>query len=183
MSNSLADQLLKAGLVSEDDVQKARAPKPKRKRPPHKAKKAASKQPQKSPAKAANDSAKKIIEPSKAEQKKQEQQAEAEKRRALNLKLNTVFDNPEVAEPNGEQKFNYPYQNKVRGIYVSAEQHKQLTDGVLAVTLFKAKTKLIPVALIDDILRIDPKRFIYRADESNNSQDEGDHPVPDDLMW
>lgn len=206
MSSSFADQLLKAGLVNADDISKAdeekklRAEKRKAsksnkaKRPPHK--KHAVKKP-KAPVstEVANAEVSKVIGASKASaekaQAKKAQQAFAENRRIMNVKINELLKEQPIEEPKDESqgesgvKFSYVYEDKVRGIYVSESQQKRLAAGELAVTVIKAKTKLIPVALAGPLQAIDPKRFIHIVKEEQTDADDpyAGFEVPDDITW
>lgn len=206
MSSSFADQLLKAGLVSESDISKADEEKKQRaaqrkakhankgKRPPHK--KTANKKP-KAPVsnEVANAEVSKVIGASKASaekaQAKKAQQAFAENRRVMNMKIAELLKDQPVEEPQDESqgdnsiKFSYVYEGKVRGIYVSESQQKRLAAGELAVTVIKAKTKLIPVALAEPLQAIDPKRFIHIVKEEKPDVDDlyAGFEVPDDITW
>ena len=210
MSSSFADQLLKAGLVSESDISKAdedkkqraaqrkagKAPKSNKggKRPSNR--KPAAKKP-KAPVSTeiANAEASKVIGASKASaekaQAKKAQQAFAENRRIMNMKIAGLLKDQAIEEPKDESqgensiKFSYVYEGKVRGIYVSEGQQKRLAAGELAVTVIKAKTKLIPVALAEPLQAIDPQRFIHIVKEEKTDADDpyAGFEVPDDLTW
>jgi hypothetical protein len=206
MSSSFADQLLKAGLVSENDINKAEEDKKQRAAQrkagkANKGKRPTSKRP--APKKStnpvsgevANAEVSKVIGASKASaekaQVKKAQQAFAENRRIMNMKINELLKDQPVEEPADESqgdtpvKFSYVYDGKVRGIYVSDTQQKRLAAGELAVTVIKAKTILIPVALAEPLLAIDPKRFIHIVKEEKADADDpyAGFKVPDDLTW
>ena len=206
MSSSFADQLLKAGLVSESDISKADEEKKQRaaqrkakhankgNRPSHK--KTANKKP-KAPVsnEVANAEVSKVIGASKARaekaQAKKAQQAFAENRRVINMKIAELLKDQPVEEPQDESqgdnsiKFSYVYEGKVRGIYVSESQQKRLAAGELAVTVIKAKTKLIPAALATPLQAIDPKRFIHIVKQETVDADDpyAGFEVPDDITW
>lgn len=182
MSNSLADQLLKAGLVDEQQVNNAQQSKRRSQSNANQGKKQGSKNA--GSAKSRAPSHARTQSSGQSANKLSDKQAKVEQRRLLNVQLKGVFEHEGVESPEGDQKFHYPYQNKVRGIYVSKSQHEKLSQGALAVTLYKAKTKLIPVELIDEVLAVDAERFMYVVSaESSAMTDEGDFPVPDDLIW
>jgi hypothetical protein len=195
MSNSLADQLLKAGIVSEEDVARTEKQKKQGKKRPNKAKN--KKPPQRSTqastgsntGEVANAAARKAVEAGKkATQKdaqKKQQQQDAEKRRLLNLQILEALKDVKVEDPDGEIKFNYLYQNKVRGIYISASQRDRLVAKEMAITVLKAKTKLIPMTIVETLKGIDPERFIFIVEDDAKTEDDeyADHQIPDDLMW
>ncbi|MGM0563739.1 MAG: DUF2058 family protein [Pseudomonadota bacterium] len=203
MSGSLADQFLSAGLVSEEDVAKAEAEKKRPKRqgrgkpPAGKGKKPARGGRGKAPAtpsappEVANREAQRARRSgehiSRAEREKRAQQARSEERRLLNIRLAELLKDQPVetpgTDPDGKVKFHYPYEGKIRGIHVTPEQRDRLANGEWSVTLIKAKTRLVPTALVESILAIDPERFIYTVDPEADDDAYADHPVPDDLMW
>ncbi|EDY85540.1 conserved hypothetical protein [gamma proteobacterium HTCC5015] len=200
MSGSFADQLLKAGLVSEDDVTKAEADKrrrpsnkpsgksakrkPRRGLPQSKAKHSAPQGVANKEARKAHAAANKVSE---AEREKRAKQEQAEQRRLLNIQLLNALQEQAIEEPatdpEGKVKFNYPYEGKIRGIYVTAEQQQRLADGELVITLIKAKTKMIPKAAVASVLEIDPDRFIYEVPREDPDDPYKDYAVPDDLVW
>ncbi len=222
MSHSFADQLLKAGLVSTDDINRAEAEKQQR-QTRHKARhqskrKAQSRQRNsgKKDAKAgqgrgqstdtpriANAEARKILATTPSKQAKdpgkQAQQKLAEQRRLINLSIAELFKGQTVEAPLGSAdqgvKFSYIYAGKVRGIYVTPAQQQRLAAGELALTVIKAQTRLIPVALVEPLKAIDPERFIYTAraggvgeegegkEDSSKDDPYADFAVPDDLIW
>lgn len=206
MSSSFADQLLKAGLVNQEDISKAEEEKKQRaaKRKAQRAAKAnaatAAKQGGKRPAKkpkpapksdgtVANSAASKMLGTTKdiaeAQQKKKQQQEFAEQRRVMNIQINELLKDQPIEEPSGDTKFSYVYDGKVRSIYVSEEQQKKLSAADVALTVVKAKTKIIPIALVEPLQKIDPKRFIHIVKDDKPAADDpyAGFEVPDDITW
>lgn len=169
MRQSLQEQLLKAGLVKPKTKPKSQA-----KQRPQKTKL----KKQQPPARGKQNAQKK---PTKAQQLQQQQS----KRQLLNLQLQQLFDKYKaqkpLQKPEGEIRFNYVYNNKVRSIFINKKQQQQLGAAELAITVFKAKTILVDKSMVDEILQIDPQRFIF-INQTSSSDDE-EFPVPDDLQW
>lgn len=191
MSGSLADQLLKAGLVNEDDVKRARS-KPKRPANKGKGKHKKGKTATKPAGKAgeiANKEATKALSTaervSQQSAEKKAQQAHTEQRRLMNLRIAEILKEQPVQDPAGEVRFSYVYQDKVRNIYLSEEQRQQLLKRELAITVIKAKTKLIPATLVEQILAIDPERFVHLVEDEQTDENDpyAEFKVPDDLTW
>lgn len=129
---SLRDQLLKAGLVSEEQVKKTEAEAKKSKHKTHKSKTLA-----------AEDAAR------KAEQKRQrdaEQKAKREHDRQLNEKRDAVkrrkenaarikqlLSNNRVNDPKAEQPYNFQAGKSVRKVRVTEQQKTQLALGKLGI--------------------------------------------------
>lgn len=196
MSNSFADQLLKAGLVSEDDISKAEAQK-QQKAAKRKAQRAAKKHPAqkqkpvvpKGDGTVANSAASKMLGTTQdiadKQQKKKQQQVYVEQRRVMNIKINELLKDAAVEDPDGDIKFSYVYDAKVRHTYVSEAQQKKLASAEYALTVVKAKTKLIPATLIESLKAVDPERFVHIVKEEASDKDDpyAGFEVPDDLTW
>lgn len=191
MSQSLADQLIQAGLAKPEQAQKRVAKKNKVKRKQnHRGSQPANKQgkPTKNQAQPVNTSVVNLLDAPPANK----QQVETERRHVLNLKIAQLFAQHNTAHPKGDSTYSYQYQNKIKRIYLSEQQRQQLIAGDLAITVFKAKTTLIPADIINELLAIDPARFVHHAQthslentQENTSENTPDdpHAVPDDLIW
>lgn len=189
MSQSLADQLIQAGLAKPEQAQKRAVKKTKHKKSPKTSRAhSAGKQKAKNQAQAVNASVVKLLDATPANK----QQAETERRHVLNLKIAQLFGKHNTAHPKGERTYSYQYENKIKRIYLSEQQRQQLIAGDLAITVFKAKTTLIPADIINELLAIDPARFVHHAQthspentQENTSENTPDdpHAVPDDLIW
>lgn len=100
----------------------------------------------------------------------------------INRQLAALFEEVGARAPEGEEKFSYVYKDKVRNIYLSPAQRQSLIDGSWAVTIFKAKSMLIPQSAIELVRAIDPARFVFHASSQAGLEDDR-FAVPDDLMW
>ncbi len=180
MANSLQEQLLKAGLVSEAQLNRS-------KKQEHRSKKRSGKRNQPSDARV---------------QAKQQRQHKAEQDRALNAKREAeqkqkelrlqvrelVLSNAQSLE-GADVPYNVVKKGRIRRIYVTADQRTQLADGKLAVTTAKGRHHVIPLGTAQRIRELLPEYFVFvaSADEAAEPASEDDpyaeFKVPDDLMW
>lgn len=181
MANSLQDQLLKAGLATQDQVRNTRSGKRKQRK------------------------AGKPHDDSVQRQAAQRQAAQAERDRALNAKREADRVNKEtrlriremvlaasekVKPEAAEIPYNVLHGSKLRRIYVTAEQRDGLGCGKLAIATAKGRHHVVSMALADEISQLMPDYFVYRpkldddvAKADDPSDPYADYKVPDDLMW
>ncbi|MCY4471542.1 MAG: DUF2058 family protein [Kistimonas sp.] len=177
--SSLRDQLLKAGVASKQQHQKARAQK--------KQQREKGKQP-------ADDQRQRL---------QQERLLQAGRDRELNLRrqqqlaekeqqaqLRQTLQHHAVQRDKGERAYNFIDQNRVKKWYLSDKQAEQLACGQLAL----ARRDEGDYILIPGVIaaRLDEKGFdcllVYNPQGRSNSGDEidpfyQDYQVPDDLVW
>jgi len=178
MSNSLRDQLVKAGLASKQSADSINA-KSRKKR--HKPK---SQQDQQA-AKAAQKAAAKKREKDKALNAAiQEKQQKA----ALKGQIKALIEENAVKDYSGETTYSYIAGNKVRQLFVTEGIHTKLSADELAITRLNGKTFLVPSAIAEKIIAINPEWSVSRpaTDSTATSEDDDTYPdyqVPDDLTW
>jgi uncharacterized protein YaiL (DUF2058 family) len=194
MGGSLQDQLLKSGLVTEDQLRDARErPRPsgqnRRGAGPgrqHKGKgkgKGKGRSNGRRPASAAsrNDA---------AEQAARTKEAEESAERALRKRVHgMIADNTEAREE-GETAYHFVKGSRVKRIYVTEDQRARLAEGALAVAAMKGKHYLIPMPVAREIRELIPEYFVamgesHKPSESGAEVDDeyADFQVPDDLTW
>ncbi|MFT5446424.1 MAG: hypothetical protein ACI9DC_001591 [Gammaproteobacteria bacterium] len=181
MANSIQDQLLKAGLATQDQVRSTRTGKRK----------------QRKAGKPRDDSVQR--------QAAQRQTAQAERDRALNAKREADRVNKEtrlriremvlaasakVKPEAAEIPYNVLHGSKLRRIYVTAEQRDGLGCGKLAIATAKGRHHVVSMELAAEITQLMPDYFVYRpkleddvAKVADESDPYADYKVPDDLMW
>jgi uncharacterized protein len=177
MANSLQDQLLKAGLVDEQQLKQTKTKQ-------RKGKRAGGGQ----SAEAARVSA-------------EAQQAAAEKRRR-DLELNhrreeerrrkadvvalwqLVHDN-RVSRGNGDVAYNFADGAALKRLYVKAEQQQQIAAGKLAIVRHDDFYELVPPNVAERALEVDAATLVlWNRPQPGDAQDPyAGFEVPDDLMW
>ena len=170
--SSIRDQLLKAGLVTEEQVKKAETkPKPntKNKRTGKASTGQVGKQrkPQKQVPKKREltdlerfyQERDKTDKAEKAEQEKQKKEA-ARIRKEKRAKIGALIKNNLVNEESAEQRYNFVVGSSVKYLFVTDAQQEQLAKGELAIVFLGEKRCLIPIEMGNQIKEIEPSRLV-----------------------
>lgn len=190
MSNSLRDQLLKAGLVDEKKVKalqqeertKHRRDKGKAKQKPREERRAAI-------APAAPDSRKSAADALRARADKDRDLARArqikEERRALKLQISDIVGRRRHARRDGEIAYNFVDGKKVKHIYVTAQQRDAIGAGRMDIVRHGNGHEVVDADVAAKLRALDPKVVVPRRDGSFKEEEAAyaDHPIPDDLDW
>lgn len=196
MNNALRDQLLKAGLVTEQQVKKAdekrTAPKRKGKK---NAGKPARKQGSKAPAKKSNpemDLASAYAARNQQERREREaaeraKREAAARKKAIKNEIRDLVRRHQVNKPEADTPYNFLVGDKIKRVYVTPEQNSALARGELAIVFQDGKRCLIPAESAARIHELDPERIIIRntpeAPDTGKDDPYAGYEVPDDLMW
>jgi len=155
--SSLSDQLLKAGLVTKEQVKKA-TEKPKKK--PFKTKK-------KTVAKKSepSDLAQFYAERKKQENKEKQQEAQRKKEAArikkeTKIKVEKLISENILNDDTAEIRFNFVVGTSIKYVFVTEKQQQALIDGELAFTFLGSKRCLIPLATAQEIKTIDSSKIV-----------------------
>ena len=175
MSNSLKDQLLALGLASKK---------------PRPASKKQHKRPSK-PAKPAPGSAEISLDQayrirSKDERQKKEQalalKREQERhRRQINQKIQTLVKEHALRDANADKKRNFLYKGRIRSVLATSEQITAINSGTLGVVYLSGNYHLLAAEKVAEIVQFAPDHVPDLT--GSETEDENDHPVPDDLIW
>ncbi|WP_409525639.1 DUF2058 family protein [Nitrincola sp. MINF-07-Sa-05] len=179
MAGSLKDQLLKAGIASKKQAKQVELEKRKHSK-------------QKTTAQPAESSAsleakrKEKVEKDRLlnEQRKQEQA-----QRAAQAEIKQLVQQHRITLPgNGEQRYNFIYDNLVKSIWINAELQAQLARKQLAVVAVNNKFELVPTEIAQRIILRDPSAVV--TDEEERKQqiaaeeaEYAEYQIPDDLDW
>lgn len=168
MATSLQDQLLQAGIVTEEQVKNAenekKARKQKRfttqKKPRHVAIKKA--KPKKKPQSDLESFYKQRANLERKERKesKEKQLAEKKIKKERHEKVCKLINENKLERPEGDIRFNFVVGNNIKYIFVNEEEQKRLAEGELAITFLKGKKVLIPSKTATDINAIDPNKIV-----------------------
>lgn len=179
MRNSMADQLLKAGLSNKHKAAKAR--------------------------KAVNHQKKlkdrgQIGETEAERHAREAEEAKLARDKELNAareaeRLNkekvaqgrNIISHAQQAVDEGEQSFHYTQGTTVKTLLLSSDQHRHLSRGLLAVAALDGKAVLIPAAAADKVEQRSPELLLAWHKGEDDTPDENDpyadYQIPDDLMW
>lgn len=182
MSLSLRDQLLKAGLVTEQQVQRAerdqreqqfRAPRGKKQKPagPTPAQLAAQKA-----------AAEKAARDAEANRRKQEKLD----RRARHAEVRQLVAAHQVPRVETEDFYNFQDGPQIRRIEVNPELRAKLVNGQLAIVRCEGRFAFVPAAIGEQIgARVEKALLHLNRPQQKPADDDPykDYVVPDDLMW
>lgn len=192
MGNSLRDELLKAGLVTEEQVKRSRtrAHRPakrdrKRKRaPPTPSEEPVKPNPGRHGLRVNQQRAAKFArDPSLAGETK----ADGEKK-ALRDRVRKLVEANRLNDDNADVPFNFLRGKRIKRLYVTAEQRERLLAGELVIAGVEGSHHLLPAAAAEELLALVPNTFVHRAGAdsgggSAEDPDDEEHPVPDDITW
>ncbi|MEP4148414.1 MAG: DUF2058 domain-containing protein [Halioglobus sp.] len=182
MAGSLKDQLLKAGLTDEKKARQM--DKEKRKQ-----------------AKVAKSSGLAVVDENKeAVRKALQEQVQRDRelnqalnskaqRKAINAQIKQLIEVNKVPKGKGDIGFNFTDGTKVKKIYITAADQKQLSAGRLGIVKQGDQYEVVPWPVAEKIAERDSDRVISCKDnnEPELNQEEQDwykdYDIPDDLMW
>ena len=157
MSDSLRDQLLKAGLVTRDQANRAEA-KSRRKQKPRKG----------------PDS------PDQARERQLQQEIAAAERAKRQ-------SDRESNRSKGQITHYFQFGRKVRQVMVTQKQQDELVSARLGIVVMDGITYLVDRALAEAVRRDDPDSCVVLREEDGSAAAEDDpykdYQVPDDLQW
>lgn len=180
MGNSLKDQLLKVGLV---DANRGKTAKPDRPKNSIQNRRKAS---------TGVDTIKIAAQQAHAKAVERDRQLnlrnkEAAEKKALAAQLKQLIETNRLPKSEGEVPYQFVHRNKIQRLFVTAAMHKQIVAGSLAIVIFGKHYEIVPSAVAEKI-RARNASWVVLYNDPQQTKDpdrdaEGDHPIPDDLMW
>ncbi|MGL6314070.1 DUF2058 domain-containing protein [Vibrio sp. WXL103] len=169
---SLQEQMLKAGLVNEKKLKKAKKGSKKSRVQAREVKAAVEEN-----KRAQQERDKALSEQQNADRLSKEIQAQVKQLIAMN----------KIELADGEIKYNFTDGTLVKSLYVDSKTQDQLSKGILAIALEGENYVVIPGAVASKIAERDAESIIDHKTNIDESPDEddpyADFVVPDDLMW
>lgn len=178
MANSLADQLLKVGLVDGKKVQQVNKDRKKKQKQQFKSKESAI------------DESKLAAQQALAEK--------AEKSRVLNQQKESGLLERAIAaqikqliatnaiKREGDIAFNFIDAGKIRKMYINSQLQNNLSRGNLAIVKAAGVYELVPAIIAQKISQRDSSCVLWVKEEATVVDDNdpyADYKIPDDLMW
>ena len=199
MARSLRDELLKAGLVTDEQAARAergsrQSPKPARKST-HKSNRARAtgetrgRPPRRGAKPAANREPRESRQPSNAPASAASPAPDPDERvRQLNVEIRRILDaEAEKAEPDSDTPFHFARGDRLKRLYVSADQRRRLTAGELAIVGFRGRHHLVPRRAGERVLELRPEVFVFietgETGAAANVDGYEGYEVPDSLVW
>lgn len=195
MADSLRDQLIKAGLATQEQAD--RLDQPKHRKPREGKAQANSKRQKARRSRSHRDDHKSGATIPSAEMQKKSQNAPAsagsalpEKRR-IKAKIKAMIEAASVKDFAGELSFNFVVGERIRQIFVTESARKSIVSGELAITRLNRETHLIPPEVASRVKALNPDWLIVLNGEASGDSEPATDPenpydqytVPDDLHW
>lgn len=181
MSDSLRDQLLKAGLSTEQDAKRVKTQKHRQSRQNKGRKGAPPVQSEAARHVTEAEAQKRIRDRTLNRQREDERRRQADEKAAREMVIKR-----EIAHGKDDDlAFNFPHGSRIKKIHVSPEQQKQLAEGTLAVARTRGRYRLIPREVADKVRPMAPFLIAWVSEPDPEADDPAyqEHPIPDDLMW
>lgn len=175
MANSFGDQLLKAGLVNKDQLNKAKKSKHKQK-----------KQKGEVVTEAAQSARQLAAEKAARDRELNRQRKEALERKAVRAQIRQLVEMNRLPRDDGEIGYNFQDGTVIKKLFVSQEIHDKLGRGVLAIVRFDEGYEVIPSVVAEKIRVRDESCVVSNVASRQERADDdpyADYKVPDDLMW
>ena len=179
MGNAFQDQLLKAGLVTKQQVKKAQSTTHKNKKQRSKKDKSVDENKLK-----AQQAIKTKADHDKELNKRKEEQA---KQKAISAEIDQLITTNCIKRSDEcEIVYNFEHRKKVNRIYVNDDLRKQIIEGELGIARIEGRYELVPKIIAEKIQQRNEKRIIlFEHDEQVIDENDpyAEFQVPDDLTW
>lgn len=178
MGNSLKDELLKAGLVSEDRARDKGSDKGAGPRK-GKNKRARGKVPRSKPRQRGSDGEPTLAEAyaarARAEREERERQRrEQAERRARNARIKELAKSAALNDPEAEVPRYFHHRNRITRIFVTEAQQKGLTDGELAIVAGGRRYYVVPAATAHAVAQLSPEAVLVLNGQSDGARSGGE---------
>ena len=103
----------------------------------------------------------------------------------LNRQIRILLKEHRQNDDTSETHFYFPRDGRIKKLFVTEEQRAKLIAGELAVAGYQRRHHVIPVGVAEKILALREEIFIFRADPSSPKNEDIalEHAIPDDLIW
>ena len=180
MGNPFQEQLLKAGLVSKQQVQTLKKDQHKKKKQQNKKQEAA---PDASKLKAQQVAAEKAKRDLELNKRKEEHA----RQKGISAEIDQLITNNRIERDDScEIIYNFEHNTKVKRIYINEEMKQQIMQGKLGIARIEGRYELVPFAIARKIQQRNEKRIVLFDDEQqtiDQNDPYADYQIPDDLMW
>ena len=180
MSNPFQDQLLKAGIVSKQQVEKAKKDNHKKKKQQRNKKDIAIDETRLRVQQAADEKAKYDRELNK----KKEEDA---RKKAISAEINQLITvNCLQRDDSCDTAYNFEHNKKVKRIYINEEMKQQIIQGKLGIVRIEGRYELVPISIAEKIQQRNEKSVVLINSEPqavDENDPYADYQIPDDLVW
>lgn len=182
MNNPFQEQLLKAGLVTKEQVQKAQKEKhnKNKQKKPKKERKI-----DEGALKAKQLAAEKAKQDRELNQKKQDQA----RQKAISIEINQLIGQHKIKRhPDWDIAYRFEHQGKVKTVYIDEACRQKLARGQYGIARIEGHYELVPLEIAKKIAQRNNKRIILidpakETPAADKNDPYADFQVPDDLIW
>lgn len=181
MSNPFQDQLLKAGLVTKQQVLKAKSDKNKQNKQ-HRAPKGTA---------VITDTARKAqqIAEEKANQARELNKSKEEQARqkAITAEISQLIASHHIRrDASCDIAYNFEHEKKIKTVYVNNDMRNHIIQGKVGIACLDGKIELVPKTIAEKIQQRNAKLIVLFTDAQQTSDANdpyANYKVPDDLIW
>jgi len=110
--------------------------------------------------------------------------------KSIRAQVKQLIQSNKVERQPGEIGFQFVDNKKIKKVYISDEQHRHLSKGLLSIVSFNNEYIFVPKAIAEKIIQRDADLVVYvqskidaEASDEADSDPYKDYVIPDDLMW
>lgn len=181
MGNALQDQLLKAGLVNDKQLKKARKEKVKDER------RAQGQAGGAQTAAEATDHRRLQQEKAERDRELNRQRQDAAQQKAALAQVRQLIEAHREAAEEGERPYNFVVDGKVKRLYVTDATSRKIASGRLAIVTQDGKFELVAAEVAEKIRARHAPSIVLWNESSTGAVADGDeyaaYEIPDDLVW
>ena len=187
MGNSLRDELLKVGLVSEERLKKkSQRPKRSKAKPAKKRARAPTSAP--TAIEKSDEIAKHVLRENQRRTARFVRDATlgggtvAENaKRALRRRIQDLVERERLNDAQADVAYHFVKGKRIKRIYVTAAQRAQLSSAQIVIAALEGNHHLLSPSAAEALLAMAPQTVVCGGAETD--QDSEEHPVPDDVIW
>ena len=180
MANPFQDQLLKAGLVSKQQVQTL-------KKDQHKKKKQLGNKKDEAAEAARLEAQRVAAEKAQRDMELNKRKDEQARQKAISAEIDQLITTNRIERDEScDIAYNFEHNAKVKRIYLNAHMRQQVIKGQLGIARIEGCYELVPLAIAEKIQRRNEKRVVLFNDEQADIDENdpyADYQIPDDLIW
>jgi hypothetical protein len=175
MANALQEQLIKMGLATEEQVRPAK--KPARPDSAGGGKRGGGKRGGRRGGRSAEARRSLPVEA------RPDPYVEKARQKALRAEVRALIDEHRQNADDAEIPHHFVKSGRIKRVFLTEVQRQAFARGELVVVAVEGSHHLLGPEAAEKILAVAPRTFVHRHDDSPPAEDEGEHPVPDDLIW
>jgi len=181
MNNPFQEQLLKAGLVTKQQVQKAKKDKHKKSRQNQSKKNSVTLD---ETTINAQQAAKEKAERDRELNKRKEDQA---RKKAISAEIDQLISKNCIDRPDDcDIVYNFEHQDKIKRIYINNELKLQVIQGKAGIARIEGRYELVPKTIAEKIQQRNENHIVLfdnKEQEIDENDAYADYQIPDDLEW